>query len=145
MTFGTTLVETLNRRWDWAEEKQLNPNDLKNKLLLSKDSAGYNAWHDVGKKGTLETLEVLWSWAKEAELNTGELLLSQTTDEFTAFQLEAENKHVETLKRMWDWTEETQLNPNELKNKFLLTRDKYGYTAWHRAADLGSLEALETL
>jgi membrane-bound lytic murein transglycosylase MltF len=29
-------VETLNKMRDWVEETQLNPNELKNKLLLSK-------------------------------------------------------------------------------------------------------------
>jgi len=32
-----------------------------------------------------------------------------------------------------------------LKNEFLLAKDRDGYTAWHRVADKGSLEALETL
>ena len=38
-----------------------------------------------------------------------------------------------------------KLNPSELKNKLLLAKDHYGYTAWDRAAIEGSLEALETL
>jgi ankyrin repeat protein len=32
-----------------------------------------------------------------------------------------------------------------LKNEFLLTKDKYGYIAWHWAAVKGSLEALQSL
>jgi hypothetical protein len=42
------------------------------------------------------------------------LLLAQTGEEFTAFQLAAENNHVETLKELWYWAEEGQLDPNEL-------------------------------
>jgi hypothetical protein len=48
------------------------------------------------------------------QLNTHVLLLVQTGDENTAFQLAAENNHVETLKGLWFWAEEVQLNPNEL-------------------------------
>ena len=46
-------LETLKGTWDWAEETQLNPNELKNKVLLSKDSAGYMAWHHAAGKGRL--------------------------------------------------------------------------------------------
>jgi len=42
-------------------------------------------------------------------------------------------------------TEEMKLNLNELKNKLFLPKNKYGITAWHRAALEGSLEELETL
>jgi hypothetical protein len=37
------------------------------------------------------------------------------------------------------------VNVNELKKQLLIAKDNYGYTAWHRAAQEGSLEALETL
>ncbi len=132
--------------WVWAEETQLNSNELKNKLLLTKDSDGQTAWHRAADQGSLEALELLWSLAKEAKLNTEELLLSQSGVEYiTAFQLAARSKNVRMLNRMWVWAEETQLNPNELKNKLLLTEDWYGYTAWHRAADRGRLEVLELL
>jgi ankyrin repeat protein len=59
--------------------------------------------------------------------------------------LAAEKNHVETLLKMWVWAEETQLNPKELKKKLFLSKRNYGYNAWHRAAQFGSLEALETL
>ena len=95
--------------------------------------------------GHLEALEALWSWAKEVELDTHELLLSQNGDGYTAFQLAALNDHVKTLLKMWVWAEETQLNPKDLKKKLFLTKNMYGYNAWHRAAQFGSLEALEAL
>jgi hypothetical protein len=43
------------------------------------------------------------------------------------------------------WGEQTQLNLNELKNKFLLSKDLYGFMVWHIAAFGGSLMALEAL
>jgi ankyrin repeat protein len=83
--------------------------------------------------------------AKEVELNTHELLLSQTGNGYTAFQLAAWGNHTETLLKMWGWVEETQLNPKVLKKELFLAKDNYGYIAWHRAAKSGSLEALEIL
>ena len=103
----------------WAEGKQLNPNELKIKLLLSTDNYGYTAWHRAATKSSLEALQRVWSWAKEGELITDELLLAQTGEGYTAFQLETRNNHVETQKLMWVWAEERQLNTNELtKNLF---------------------------
>jgi hypothetical protein len=46
---------------------------------------------------------------------------------------------------MWVWAEETQLNPKELKKNLFLAKDKDGYIAWHRAAQYGRIEVLETL
>jgi ankyrin repeat protein len=37
------------------------------------------------------------------ELNTGELLLAQTENGYTAFQLAAENNNVGIIKKMWVW------------------------------------------
>ena len=37
------------------------------------------------------------------------------------------------------------MNPNDLRKKLLLANDNYGYMAWHRAAEGGNLESLETL
>ena len=96
--------------WVWAEETQLNTNELKNKLLQAKDIDGLVACHRAAFGDILQALETLWCWAKkadlntdelllakEAELNTDELLLSQTEDGYTAFLLDAENNHLETL------------------------------------------------
>ena len=49
------------------------------------------------------------------------------------------------MQKMWVWVEEMQVNSNELKKKLLLARYQYGYIAWHRAAESGSLETLEIL
>ena len=46
---------------------------------------------------------------------------------------------------MWVWAEEKQIIPKELKKMLLLSKDKYGCTAWHLAAGRGSLEALDAL
>ena len=46
---------------------------------------------------------------------------------------------------MWVWAEETQINRKGLKKILLLSKDKNGYTMWQRAAERGSLEALDAL
>ena len=84
------------------------------KSYVAKDRYGCIEWHQSAQNCNVSALETLWSWAKGAEINTNELLLAQTGEEFTAFQLAAENNHVETLKELWYWAEEGQLDPNEL-------------------------------
>ena len=103
---------------------------------------GYIAWQRAAQFGSLEAL---WIWAKEVELNTHELLLSQSGDGYTAFQLAARKNHVKALLKMWVWAEETQLNPKVLKKNLFLSKDDNGYIVWHRASIEGSIEALETL
>jgi hypothetical protein len=43
------------------------------------------------------------------------------------------------------FVKETHLNEHELKNKLLLAKDKCRYTDCNRAAEKGSLEALQAL
>jgi hypothetical protein len=90
-------------------------------------------------------LEAIWSWAKKEELNQLELLLAQSVEGVTALRIVVRVKYKDTLQKMWDWAEEAQLNSNELKNLLLLSKDIYGYTVWHRAAESGNLVALEIL
>ena len=82
--------------WFWAEEMQLNINELRYELLLSIDSIGFNAWHRAADKGCLQLLDTVWSCVEEAELNTNEFLLAQSGNGYTAFLLAAENIYVET-------------------------------------------------
>jgi len=104
------------------------------------------AWHRAAQFGNLEALETLWNLAKEVELDTlFGLLLSQTTDGYTAFQLAARNNHVKALLKMWVWAEETHLNSKVLKKILRLGKDHDGYSSWHRAAQFVNLEALEIL
>ena len=70
---GRNNVEILNRMWVWAKEKQICPNELKNKLLLSIDKFGRTAWHDAADQGRLKASELLMSWGEELELNTDDL------------------------------------------------------------------------
>jgi len=77
--------------WVWAEETQLNPNELKNKLFLSKDLFGCMAWHLIAFGGGLEALETLCCLDREMELNRDEMLLERTVDGSTTFLLAAEN------------------------------------------------------
>ena len=83
-------VETLLKRWIWAEETQLNPKELNKNLFLTKENDGYIAWYLASLEGSIEALEALWGWAKKVELNTDELLLAQTDNGLTAFQMAAE-------------------------------------------------------
>jgi hypothetical protein len=62
-------VETLKKMWVWAEETQLNPNVLTNKLLLARDKFGFNAGQPAADQGCLEALQIFWIWIKEEELN----------------------------------------------------------------------------
>ena len=91
-------VETLKKQWFWAEEKQLNPNELKRKIFLAKDKLGYIAWHRAAAKGNLQALETLWSCAEKVGLNTDELLLAQSEEGVTSFQLAAGGNYIVTLK-----------------------------------------------
>ena len=55
-------------------------------------------WHRTAAGGNLEAFELLWRWANKVEIKTDELLLAQTGDGYTAFQLAAENNHIETFR-----------------------------------------------
>ena len=67
-------VAALMIMWVWAEETQLKPNELQNKLLLATEMYGYNAWKRAAEQGNLQALDSLLSLAKEAQLNTDEFL-----------------------------------------------------------------------
>jgi len=135
----------LQKLWVWAEERQLNSNELKKKLLLDKEKNGNNVWHHAAYFGKLEALETLWILAKEVELNPDELLLAETEEGKTALHMAAQENYKEILKKLWVWTEEWQLNRNELKKKLLLANDTDGCSAWHYAAFFGKLDGLKTL
>jgi ankyrin repeat protein len=60
--------EILQKLWVWAEEWQLNTNELKKKLLLAKYKEGNTALHHAACFGKLEALETLWNLAKEVEI-----------------------------------------------------------------------------
>ena len=94
-------VEIFKTLWVWAEERQLNPTEIKNKLFLEKDQKGFIAWHRAALGGSLEALVTLWNWARDVELNTDEFLLPETGDGNTAFQLAAWGNHLEILKALW--------------------------------------------
>jgi len=72
------------------------------------------------------------------------LLLAQNGTGFTAWQIAAQ-KPFRSAEKLWVWADDVQPNTKELKNKLFLVKDKDGYTAWHRAAEKGSLEGLEIL
>ena len=67
-------VEALKIVWAWAEETQLNPSELQNKLLLATEMYGYNVWKRAAEQGNLQALDWLLSLAKEEQLNTDEFL-----------------------------------------------------------------------
>jgi predicted transcriptional regulator len=66
-------IEVLEKILEWAKEAQVNTNELKNKLILTKSGAGISAWHLAAEKSSANALGKLWGWAKEAQLNSGEL------------------------------------------------------------------------
>jgi len=72
---------------------QLNPDELKNKLLLAKNKDGRTAWHRAAHKGSVAALEILWSWAKEGKLDPyklkNKLLLAQDKHGEIAWQVAA--------------------------------------------------------
>jgi hypothetical protein len=93
-------VQALKKIWEWAEavttrpegdershleasdttrasveEEELQPNQLKNKLLIAKDQYGNTAWHIAKQRDSLHAVEILRLWTKEAGINTNELLL----------------------------------------------------------------------
>ena len=112
-------------------------------MLLAKDNQVFTAWHQTALNGRLEASETLLSFAKNAELNPDELFLAQIEEGGTAFHREANGNRVDVLKKIWDCAEEEQLLSKELKKKLFLAKDNKWYTAWHRPALLGSLEAME--
>ena len=57
-------VEILEILWDWAKELQLEPEELKNDVLLSKDESKETAWHKAAESGQVEVLEELCDWAR---------------------------------------------------------------------------------
>jgi len=94
-------------------------------LLLAKEMNGHFAWHQAALGGSLEALKSIWIWAKELELNTDELLITETGNGCTAFQLAAENDHVETLNKLRSGLDR-KLNPNEVRNNLVLSKDSDG-------------------
>ncbi len=90
-------VEALMIKWALAEETQLNPNELQNKLLLATEMYGHNVWKRAAEQGNLKALGSLLSLVKEAQLNTDEFLQAETGDEYTVFQLAAGNNRLETV------------------------------------------------
>jgi len=128
-------IMVLERLLDWAKEMQLNPREVRNKLLLYQEEDGRNAWFLAAKSGNVNVLEELWFLAKEKG-NLEEmkyLLLSQNEFGQTALHLAAECGG-SVLEKLWDFAKVAQLNQDELQNKLLLTKDKCGNTAWLRAA-----------
>jgi len=94
-------VRVLDKLWDWAEEDQINGNEITKKLFLAKDKYGKTAWQNAAAKGNIESLETIWRWVKEAELNPDELLQDQDKDGLTAFHLAVEGNKVEMLQKQW--------------------------------------------
>jgi ankyrin repeat protein len=136
--------KVLEKLWEWAKGEQIDGFELQDEsLLLYQNGDEYTTWHPAAEKGRFKSLDILWCSAKEAELKQEEMnkRMSLARDK----QLAAETDHFEILRKLRDWTKERQNNPNDLHKKFLLAKDHYGYTVWHRVAQRGSLEELETL
>jgi ankyrin repeat protein len=98
-------VRILEKLWVWAEEAEMNANELKKKLLLAKDDNGYTAWHYAAQHRSLEALETLCSFAEEVELKPDELLLAQGVGGITVLYIAAYGKLVRILEKLGVWAE----------------------------------------
>jgi hypothetical protein len=67
-------VEVLEKLWDWAKNLQIKPEELRNRLWLSKDNYGETAWQSTARLGPVEVLENLCDWSKELQLKPEELM-----------------------------------------------------------------------
>jgi len=59
--------------------------------------------------------------------------------------LDALSDHSATSVTICSAPEEEELQQNQIKNKLFVAKDQYGNTAWHAAAQRGSVETLEKL
>ena len=75
----------------------------------------YIWWQWAAAKGILQAWETLRFWGKGATLNTDELLLVESEDGKTAFQLAAGDHHIETLKILWVWAEESKISAMQMR------------------------------
>ena len=114
------LLKSLKSRGDFSTVE---------KMLLHKDRWGQTAWHKAAENDSVQALIKIWEWPKEV----------------TTSQEGAERGRLEASDTTCAPAGEEQLQPNQLKNKLFVARDQYGNTAWHGAAQRGSLKALETL
>jgi len=73
MAATRSKVQLLERLWVWAKELQLNPEELRNIVCLSKDNSGQTPWHEAALRGKVEVFEKLWDWATELQLNPEDL------------------------------------------------------------------------
>jgi len=138
-------VRILEKLWVWAEEAEVNGNEIKKGLLLAKDRYGFTAWHVAVHSGSLEAIETLCSFAREVKLKPDEMLLARTENGSTLLHIAAYGNNVAIIETLWVWVDEAEVNEIQLKKKMLLAKDNEGYTAWDRAAQEGSLEAIEKL
>jgi ankyrin repeat protein len=90
--------------WDYANELQVKPEELRNESLLSKDKSGKTICLKATKSGTVKLLEKLWDWANELQLNPEELrtevVLSRDKYGNTAWHNAASRGYFELLGRM---------------------------------------------
>jgi ankyrin repeat protein len=68
-------VGILQKLWVWAEEWQLNSNELKKIVLLTKDNDGFTALHCAKLNGIFEAFVTLLIWTMYLVLNAYEFLL----------------------------------------------------------------------
>ena len=129
-----------------AKELQLNPSEVKYKLFLDQEGVGQTAWLLAAKSDKLKLLKELWALTKK-EGNPEEikynLFLAQNEYGETALHVAAEGI-VEVLEKLWAYFQRRPTKRRQV-NELLLATDKHVYTDWNRAAEKGSLEALETL
>ena len=133
----------------------------------------YEQWNETEVNGILVGFETALHTAAEEDnaniigfildcLKSGEhlnvptkMLLAKNYREQNVWHMAAMNDSVQALKKIWKWGElleknfvlckREQLNAKEFKNNLLLTKDEWGSTAWHLAAETGTVEVMETI
>jgi ankyrin repeat protein len=109
------------------------------KTLFAEDILGRTALHVAVEANSEKALKKIREWAEEVKANfVNSLHQSQNEDSNTDGQLAAERGQIKAVER-------AQTNPEGLQIKLLLGEDSEGRTAWHLAAQRGSVELTDKL
>jgi len=126
-------VDVIQKLCGWADECQLNPTELKKRLLLSRNKKRETACQKAAGIGNVEALQILWFLAKETELNLGDMLLEQGDSGFTLLHFASLQNNVDLLQSV-GLCRRMSTEPKETKKKLLLSKNQEVMTTWHIAA-----------
>jgi ankyrin repeat protein len=106
------------------------------KMLLATDHQGRTALHKAAENDSVQALKKIWEWAEE--VTTWKTVAKRD-------HLVALSDHSEASDKTHALAEEEELQQDQIKNKLFVAKDKCGNTAWHAAAERGSVKVLEAL